>query len=89
LLHDGWCAAADLCDLDDDNDGLTCYYASFWYKTCNILDLLGETLSLKDVISKDETTQTGESHAIVKLAHALVVAEDINRPGCIIILLFF
>jgi hypothetical protein len=33
------------------------YYASSWLETCRTtLDLLEETLSLYDVISKDETT---------------------------------
>jgi hypothetical protein len=41
---------ADLCDLDDD-DELACYYASSWFETCRtILDMLGETLSLNDVV---------------------------------------
>ena len=43
---------ADLCDLNDD-DGLARYYASSWLETCRTtLDLLEETLSLYDVVSK-------------------------------------
>ena len=54
----------DLCNLDN-NDGLICCYTFSWFKTCRItLDLLGETINLDDIVSKDETTQTGRSHAI-------------------------
>jgi hypothetical protein len=39
LLYKGWHAAANLRDLD--HDGLACYYASSWFKTCCIiLDVL-------------------------------------------------
>jgi hypothetical protein len=48
------------CDFNDDN-GLACYYASFWFETCRTtLDLLRETLSL-DIVSEDNTIQTGGS----------------------------
>ena len=56
MLHDGRCVAADLRDIDD-NDELACYNTSSWFETCCItLDHLGETLSLDDVVLKDETT---------------------------------
>jgi len=66
LLYDGRCAATNLRDLnDDDDDGLACYYVSSWFETCRTtLDLLGETLSLDDVVSNDETTHIGESRVI-------------------------
>jgi hypothetical protein len=58
LLHDGWCVAADLRDLDDDR--FARYYAFSWFETYRTtLNLLGETLSLND-----ETIQTGGSRAI-------------------------
>ena len=64
MLHDGQCATADLHNLNDD-DWLARYYASSWFETCHTtLDMLGETLSLDDVVSKDETTQTGGSHVV-------------------------
>jgi hypothetical protein len=64
LLHDCRRVIADLRDLKDD-DGQTHYYAYFWFKTCHTtLKLLGETLSLDDIVLKDETTLTSESHVI-------------------------
>ena len=55
-MHDGLHVAADLRELDDD-DGLTHYYASFWFEICRTtLDLLGEILSLDNIILKDKTT---------------------------------
>jgi hypothetical protein len=64
LLPDGRRVTADLRDLDDD-DGLARYYVSFLLEICHTtLDLLGETLSLNDIILGDETTQLGESRAI-------------------------
>jgi len=47
------------------DDKFIFYYASFWFKIYRtILNLLGETLSLDDFVSKYETTQTGESRVI-------------------------
>ena len=61
-MHDGLHVATDLRELDDD-DRLTHYYAYFWFEICRTtLDLLGETLSLDNIILKDETT--GGSRAI-------------------------
>ena len=54
-MHDGLHVATDLRELDDD-DRLTHYYAYFWFEICRTtLDLLGETLSLDNIILKDET----------------------------------
>ena len=54
----------NLHDLDDD-DGLSHYYVFFWFKTCRTtLYLFGKTLSLYDVVSKDETTKIDESRDI-------------------------
>ena len=56
MLHDGRHAAANLCNLDD-NDGLVRSYASSWFKTCHTtLDFLGDILSLDDIVSEDKTT---------------------------------
>ena len=65
MLHDDQCVAADLCDLDDNNDKFACYYASSWFQTCRItLDLLGKALNLDDVVLKDKIKQSCGSHAI-------------------------
>jgi hypothetical protein len=54
----------DLLDLNDD-DRLSYYYVSFWFKTYRTtLDLFGEILSLHIVVLKDEITQIDESRAI-------------------------
>jgi hypothetical protein len=64
LLHDGRHVATDLHDLDDD-DELARYYESSWFETCRItLDLLGEMLSLNDLILEDQITQPGGSRVI-------------------------
>jgi hypothetical protein len=63
LLHDDRRVAANLHDHDDD--GLTHYYVYFLFETCRTtLDLLRETLSLDNVVSKDKTIQISESCAI-------------------------
>lgn len=68
----------DLHDLDDD-DELSYYYVSFWLKTCHIiLELLRKTLNLDDVVSKDKTIQTNESHAFDKTDRPLVIT-NIDR----------
>jgi len=44
--------AADFHNFNGD-DGLIFYYVFFWFKTCcTILNLLGETLSLDDFVSR-------------------------------------
>ena len=64
MLYDGQCVVTNLCDLDNDN-GLARYYTFSWLKTCHTtLDLLGETLSLGDIVSEDDITQTTRSRAI-------------------------
>jgi hypothetical protein len=64
LLHDDGLATTDLRDLSDD-DGLARYYTSSCLETCHTtLDLLGETLSLDDVLSENEITHIGGSRAI-------------------------
>jgi hypothetical protein len=54
LLHDDRRVMIDLRDLSDD-DGLSCYYTSSCLETCHTtLDMLGETLSLDNVVSENE-----------------------------------
>jgi hypothetical protein len=58
------------CSLDNDNR-LTRYSASSWFETRRTtLDLLGETLSFDEVVSEDETTQTGGSRVIDEVSHS-------------------
>lgn len=55
--------ATDLCDLDGDGE-LACHHVSVWFETCyTAQNLLGETLSLNDIVLKDETTQISEDCA--------------------------
>lgn len=64
MLHDKRRVVTDLCDLSSD-DGLARYYTSSWLEICRTtLYMLGETLSLDDVVSEDETTHIGRSRAI-------------------------
>jgi hypothetical protein len=56
LLRGSRFAAVSLYNINDD-DGLTCYYAYFWFEICHIIfDLLEETLNPHDVVLKEETT---------------------------------
>jgi hypothetical protein len=67
VFHDDQRVAVDLCDLDDDDDddGLAHYCVSSWFETCRTtLDMLGEILSLDDIVLGEETTQTSESCGI-------------------------
>lgn len=50
---------------DMEYNTLAHYNTSHWFESyCTTLEMLGETLYLDDVVSKDETTHVLESHVI-------------------------
>jgi hypothetical protein len=60
-----WSTCYDWSSWSQNDDEHTHYYASFWFKICHTtLELLGEMLSLYDIVLEDETTQTSKSHVI-------------------------